>query len=73
MTMTSITEARIRDHRRNAKTFLDFAELAEQDGKVCMATLYRTAAVGHENAADRLESHVSNVLDVGRGSLSATT
>ena len=72
MTITSITEARIRDHRRNAKLFLVFAALAEQDGKVCMATLYRTAATGHENAADRLESHVMTVLDLGRGSLDAT-
>lgn len=58
MTITSITASRITDHRRNAKLFLDFATLAEEDGKLCMATLYRTAAVGHISAADRLEEQV---------------
>jgi rubrerythrin len=72
MTMTSITEARIRDHRRNAKLFLDFAALADEDGKVCMATLYRTAAESHTRVADRLESQINNVLDSGRGVLTAT-
>jgi uncharacterized protein YbaP (TraB family) len=82
MTMTSFTESRIRDHRRNAAMQEEFASAAEQDGKVYMATLYRNIATGHLSACERLEEQLKkmqatspppasgdNLLDLGRGSI----
>lgn len=55
MTMTSLTEQKIRDHRRNALLQEDFARQADDDGKVYMGELYRNIAQGHLNAVERLE------------------
>lgn len=86
MTIISITEARIRDHTRNADIYDGFAKAAIEDGKMCMATLYSKVAIGHKNAVDRLEADLKkmrgtkplpkhpaqseNILDLGRDSLS---
>jgi hypothetical protein len=84
MTITSITEARIRDHQRNALLHEEFARTAEEDGKCYMASLYRNICQGHMSACERLEEQLKkmlatspspasgdNLLDIGRDSLSA--
>ena len=61
MTLISALESRARDHQRNAKVFREFASLAEEDGKIFMARLYRRAAACHDEAADRLEGHIKEL------------
>jgi hypothetical protein len=75
MTIISLTEARIRDHRRNAELHQEFASAAEEDGKLCMALLYRNICEGHLKASERLEATLKtlqsgdNLLDRGRDSI----
>lgn len=61
MTLISITEAKIRDHRRNADLYEKFAVQAEEDGKFCMGILYRRIVTGHMVAADSLEGQLQKM------------
>lgn len=63
MTMTSLTEQKIRDHTRNAALHEGFARAADEDGKIYMGELYRNIAQGHLNAVQRLEGMLKKLRD----------
>jgi rubrerythrin len=71
MTIASLTEGKIRNHRASALIYDEFAAAAENEGKVHMAMLYRTVASGHrariESLQDLLGQTDSHHLPVVRG------
>lgn len=72
MTMTSLTEQKIRDHRRNAALHEEFARAADEDGKVYMGELYRNISRGHLQAVERLEGMLKKMRDDDKSSRGAT-
>lgn len=63
MTMTSLTEQKLRDHRRNAAIHEEFARTADEDGKYYMGDLYRNIVKGHLTACQRLEDALKKLRD----------
>jgi rubrerythrin len=61
MTIISITESQIRDHKRNAELYMEFSKTALEEGKICMATMYKRLAMGHAHAVDRLERNLKKM------------
>jgi hypothetical protein len=66
MTITSLTEQKLRDHRRNIAIHEEFARTADEDGKIYMSALYRNIAQGHLTACQRLEDKLKKLRDDGR-------